>query len=519
MVNHDIRNAEHIENSLFFTKKMRAPTRVEEGVFANVCKYSSINNRPLLDNLLSGTNPLFEWIEPHKQSRPYFDIDFKADSKEDYEKHNSEEFLQTAIDVLIMNIKDLNESHIYVDSYNGHKLCPDDKNKYGKYAVSYHITLDGFHTSKAELRKTAKLLKTQFPYYDTAVYDPNQLFRVGGHHKYQNRENGSRSPKLLVKKDGTYTQLTNATKKVNGHSLTEYRKKYLINYLEPDSMEMCLTTTPPTTTLSFHPPPPPPTTPIVTVNENLWDILMNIPQEHCDEREKWWYITKLMKSCVKEPHAKETWEKWSQLSAKYDRTTNMKMWDEIPQGALASSPVTALKRKRAPVNTPPPDQPQKPRSDADEEEMRTLRKIHDAFMDGSDEAVVNLFIEFYKNYFKVVDYKHNVIYLFDRHDCLWKKVSKDFLNSFLTEYFAPLRERYVDKVQTNTTLFFKDEPDDKQMKRLLDNIHGSKMSKVKNNYKIEFFTHSAIQDPMFERKLNSNKDVLSVKNGLVDLKT
>ena len=218
---------------LFFTKSLRAPTRVEDGVFTNYSKYAKTNTS-LVDELISNTQPLFEWIEPHSQIKPYYDIDFSTESEEEY-KTKSQSVLKTAISVLMRNIKGLKEEEIYVDSYNGRELSPQSK-KYGKYMVSYHIVLDGYHSTKADLLHMATFFKNhQFPCFDDSVYKTNQLFRMAGHHKYAKREKGSRKPKLMANKQGEYSPLGSATKVVNGLPISEYRKKYLINNVAPNS--------------------------------------------------------------------------------------------------------------------------------------------------------------------------------------------------------------------------------------------------------------------------------------------
>jgi phage/plasmid-associated DNA primase len=492
---------------LYFTKTMFCPSKLENGNYSekNIHTFSADETNAFLDTMVSNADPLFEWIEPNTNIKPYFDIDFKTKNEGEYE-NLKDDILNQCVSAILENIDGVVETDLNICSYNGKDLSKHSPH-YGEHCVSYHIVISNFFTTKYRNRAIAKELKNKVKYFDNGVYKTNQLLRVSGHHKYEYREKGNRSPKFIWKSDrhpdAGYQSAGSAMKFINGTPILEYRYKYLINNVgninkmtdlklkNNIGMEISKTVD---------------ETP--NINKELWHILCDLPSADCDEREKWWFITKLIKSTNK-PKNQTTWDKWSMISANYNHDKNFQMWDDITD--IVPNAMSIL-RKKSEKKKPLPEP-----IDVDEDEMRTLRKIHHAFKDGSDEATVALFIDLYKNYFKVVDYKHNLIYLFDDADCLWKKISKDFLNSFITKHFAPLRQRYLEVLVSNPDSFQKTSDD--EHKAILKSLSNSKMSKTKNNYKIEFFTHDDIQDINFERKLNSNKDVLSVKNGLVCLKT
>jgi putative DNA primase/helicase len=97
------------------------------------------------------------------------------------------------------------------------------------------------------------------------------------------------------------------------------------------------------------------------------------------------------------------------------------------------------------------------------------------------------------------------------------------LNSYLTRYYSPSLNELEALLMTKPELFGFEDLDDKETAKQYANTLGKikvhKSTKSKNDLIKEFFTRECIRDITFENKLNSDKGILSVKNGKVDLRT
>ena len=112
-----------------------------------------------------------------------------------------------------------------------------------------------------------------------------------------------------------------------------------------------------------------------------------------------------------------------------------------------------------------------------------------------------------------------------------KKYSSTLSSSRLINCSLLSRLRFLPPSSSSSSTLFRlnffsttddndDEKKDRKEKRrkAIGAMHASENTKNKNAYKQEFFTHDAIQDPLFESKLNGNPDVLSFKNGVLNLR-
>ena len=393
---------------------------------------------------------------------------------------------------------------------------PKATKKYGKYLVSYHIVIKDYRTTIAQNKTMAKVLNGKYEHYDVKPYSANQLFRVAGHHKYSTRDAGCRDPRHLYFNDGKWHTIQPAQKTVNGQDILDFKYDHLINLTKPDDPplvcedddeDLVYDTADTDDGEDVVSPVATDKAPVATDSE-LAHLLSFLPFTECNDRNKWWYITKCIKSYSASPESKATWDEWSQKSKNYDKAGNEKIWNDTKD--LFDNGMARLKKK-----------------------CDIVHKVHHAFMDYADEKMCDLFGVLYRNYFKVVHYP-KIIYMFDEKDTLWKIIHKDHFNTFLTKHFAPLRETYLFLLNKDPCIFLgevvypddtpetKKKVDDARKKcitTLLCNIKKSQMTKHKNEYQREFLSRQLLHAPTFTEILNSNPDVLSCRNGVLNLKT
>jgi putative DNA primase/helicase len=500
----------------------RAPTTMYGwGVSAGSADNLVVGNRgSVIDKALSH-DVLFEHIKGGSQHKPYFDIDLLYSDSEGEEDFRSTEraVLEDAVGALLQVFPTIDRKDLYVSSYSGKEKSRfpafNAVKKYNQNIISFHIVVGGYQCNNTENKRIAAHLKTICDMYDTHPYSDNQLFRVAGHHKYQTRDAGCRSPKLLFYNGSKWCEVTPAMKTINEVPKLDVQYHHLVTHL-PDEMKpmvlpSCLVAEPSTANAQEAPTvdPPPPPAPTGEMNEELFAQLNLLPTEDRDERGKWWYVTSLVKSITEgDPtYNKRSWDAWSRPSPNYDAAENEKLWakTEVKANALA------LLKKRVSQQGITPD----------------IRKVHEAVLDSSDEVMVGLLVSLYGKFFKVVDYKSGLIYMYDHATSLWKTIHRDYLHSFLSVHFAPLREEYRSQLNADAEKFLgklHSDPEDneKAVKSKLSNLntklHLTKFAKTKTAWTKEFFAHPATQDPDFASKLNQCKDHLSVQNGLVDLR-
>ncbi len=472
---------------------------------------------PITDSAIDGTAPLYEWLMPNKHTRPYFDVDYQcAEEAEFIQLTTDNVLLNQAVKLICDTFDDVAQDDMRISSYNGVEKSHDrgkQVKKYGQHLVSYHIVIKNRRTTITANKEMAKVLHAKDPHFDIAPYGCNQLFRVAGHHKHKKRDAHCRVPKLMFyDHDGVWCNVKSAQKTVNGTPTMDFKYDHLINITHPDDAFM--EHDPDTviysddedddTEVVDHADLPAIELPIVAHDDALKEMLSYVPDTDRDDRNKWWYIAKCIKSFNDTPEAYATFDDWSRGSPNYDAVDNRKIWDSINK--LFDNGKQRLRKK------------------AD-----LIERVHQAFASADDEDMCNLFIHLYSKYFKVVSYP-KMLYMFDKEDTLWKQINKDFLNTFLTEHFAPLRDTYLKLLNKNPDMFLgaltlPDEADarksmekdrEKEIKQIVGAIKASKCTKRKCDYQKEFFTRAQLQDVNFLSTLNSNPDIVSFNNGVLE---
>ena len=458
-----------------------------------------------LDNLLSTNKSLYEWIRIDDTVVPYFDIDYHVPDGTNDEMFRElvHSTLDEAVCVLCERFPDLSNGDLRVSSYNG--KCDD-----GSLKVSYHVLIHGHKITVKQNHAIAKELHASCPTFDKAVYRKAGLFRVGGHHKATCPKAGTRTPKLMYWHDDEWKNVENAMRDVNGIDIATFRTQHLIQNVQSgaqmivDAEDACVATEAPAP-IHTAKEAVQEAEPSFSVNDTILNRLNKLPSTYLDEHNKWWYITTLLKALGE----KATWDTWSKASEKYDKTKNNKEWKGITN---TYSETEANARLRKLFTT----------------QGDLMMRLHTACQDGSTEDMCDLFIDLWKNYWRVVKYPKE-IWMYDMSDCLWKEVPQERFNTFVSRHLGPLRKNYLRLLAEHPERFVKtkDENGDaldvkeinKGVAKCVKNVCANKMTTVKNSFRIEFFNREEIQDPLFHQSLNSNPDILSTLNGIVDLRT
>jgi len=242
------------------------------------------------------------------------------------------------------------------------------------------------------------------------------------------------------------------------------------------------------------------------VNQELMDLLNQLPVECRDERGAWWYITKCVKSLGADAETRRTWDAWSKQSAHYNSKENARMWDDTSDLYDVAEAKSRLDAKAS--------------GGCD-----LVEQVHKLYCANTDEDFATFLVSTFGKYWRTVDLAKNDIWMYNMQTALWMPACSKHLNSFLTEHFGPIRDRYLMELNANPTQFIPREKDvedsdyKKTVQKHVAKVMGSKSTRVKNGWINEFFGHASVHDALFDTKLDANRDVLSVKNGVVDLRT
>ena len=461
------------------------------------------------------TIPHYEMLintKHHSSSfRYYFDYDFKRETE--FTKEEEKEKL----DLCLSTLKEFLPSNAIINwcSYNGANLSKTPLNThYGKFNISYHFVVENYKGHINDIKNLVLSINEQHPnLFDTSCYGTNQLFRCPKSHKYPKhcREKGHRKPKL-GKKDTIPSMLVSwiddATMwKYDSGIISKLKPKQSIKMeiLKPIKKEEIVKEKIVKEEIVKEE--------IVEEVEsseedeqdtNDDNILSKLPYKIVDDRDLWIKATSYYKSLY--PNNKEIWEKWNKTCKRYVPKwyrENTKIWKIVKLSKNAKNKLQLM-------------------IDGDYISDR-VKELFELFSNVNDENKVDDIIKLFHPYWRVVNYKKDLIYYFNRDNCLWERTNKDMLNSYLTRYYSPNLNELENLLLSKPKLFGFNNLDDRvegdKYINLLKAIKNHKSTKCKNFLIKEFFTRDCIRDITFENKLNSDKSILSVKNGKVDLKT
>jgi len=452
------------------------------------------------------TSPHYEMLintqHPSSLFRYYFDYDLKSETEFTPEEEKQK------LDLCLSTLKEFLPSNAIINyaSYNGANLSKTPMNThYGKFNISYHFVVENYKGHINDIKNLVLAINEQHPnLFDTSCYGKNQLFRCPTSHKYPKhcREKGHRKPKL-GKRDTIPSMLVSwiedATMwKYTGGIISKLKTKQSIKMeiVKPIKKEEIVKEEIVEEVESSEEEQ--------DINDD--NILSKLPYRMVDDRHNWIKATSYYKTLY--PDNKETWEEWNKTCKRYKPSwdqENSKIWDSVK----LSNQQNANNKLQLMITG--------------EYISDRLKELYALFSNPTDENKVDDIIKQFKKYWRVVNYKKDLVYYFNRDKCLWERTNKDMLNSYLTRYYSPSLNELELLLMTKPELFgltnLGDKEEEKKLMGILKYIKLHKSTKCKNDLIKEFFTRECIRDITFENKLNSDKAILSVKNGKVDLRT
>jgi len=497
------------QDNMFVTKNGEEPKLMFGGAIDStkikfICE--RLNNNPKGKHL--NREPIYEYIiNKGQQLRLYFDYDGEDNSNyDDLSPIEFEELCKTRnqynINKLMDYFKDITLD-ISVSSYNGFDMSNVNGNKhFGKRKLSFHYIISNV---KGTIEQN-KLLASEFG-WDTSIYPAmgkKQLFRIGKQHKHPKckREKNHRKPKLESNsKDISKHIIQYVPDECKALAGIEFKQKNIEINIDCESESTDIDNYSDNESIDS----------VDGVDRAICPILKGLPTNYVNNYKDWLKIT----YHYKQFGSYENWCNWCKTSTRYDPIwdiQNKKIWDERP--LYKGDGKKAIHLLVNPL---------------DEERQLKLFKLLAYQLNDSD--IVDDIISQFKSYFKVVNYKKDDIFVYNRDTDLWEAVTKDYLNCYLSKYWLPHLAKldYIvssevveaDGTDIKSKFFGKLELTayEKAKAKFQCNINTQGNTKTKNNYIKEFFLRDDIKDEKFKQKLNKDKHILSVKGGKVNLKT
>ena len=489
------------QDNMFLPKKGESPKLI----FGKGLESNSNNISTICERFNKNREPIFEYIlNKGQQLRLYFDDD--GDKETDYDSLSPNEFEtlykerhQDNINKLENYFKDI-KLDISSSSYNGWDMSNDKcNNSFQKRKISYHYIISNVKGTIEENKKLASKFG-----WDTSIYPKvggMKLMRIGKQHKYPKYKRGKnhRRPKL--------------------ESNCKDISKHIIQYVPDKCISLGIvggivsdTESTDIDTESIDIDSESETESIDIVKTPICSELRDLPSNYVDKYDDWRKITLYYKQFG----SYENWCDWCKTSHRYSSmwdSFNKKTWDNT--GAYIGDGKKAIKKLVNPLS---------------EQMKRELFKLLAYQL--NDSHIVDYLISQFKTYFKVVNYKKDDIYCYNRDTDLWESVTKDYLNCYLSKYWIPhlqelehdviFEEVEADDIYIKSKWFKKKleaTEYEKAKAKFQTNINAQGNTKTKNNYIKEFFLRNDIKDEKFKQKLNKDKHILSVKGGKVNLKT
>lgn len=456
---------------------------------------------------------VFEFLHPEATTKMYFDIDMKCEGEQDC-LSSKVAVLEDAVENIMEMFPKLKRDQLAVSSYSGQDLSVNkNNNKYGKWVISYHIVVDGCTLPRKQNHAVAKLLHERNETFDTSVYSGNQMFRFAGSHKFATREKGCRSPKFVL-----YCQEKGWYELEAGHHMTKDERmnlkyKNLITYTSSEMMcldgqipKSCI----PISCIPLKPPPsasPPPAKKQKNINNALLELLKKLPDTDRDEFKDWFWISTLCKALDEQG----TWDAWSRESDRFDAHQNEIHWSNIQNYEKYSKNAMAILKKRVNGSSGDP----------------VIWELHQCFEKDEDISHCEFFVKQFGKFFKVVDSK--LMYLFSQETQLWIPSSNNCVHTFMLRgEYQKFTNEYIAEMEAHPEKYFGKIPEGcedkdsfyaKKKSKRRNQIKGTQMCKTINSWAKLILGSEAILDAHFPKKLNHRRDLLPVRNGMVNLAT
>jgi len=479
------------------------PNEEPKLIFGKVLECNEKNKKFICENL-KGTEPVYELlINKGVPLRLYFDDD--GDNNVDLDSLTTDEFNKMADSRNEENIKKLKDYFNEIDldlsisSYCGKDYSNPKSNKYyGMRKISFHYIISNVKGTMEENKELAKLFG-----WDTTIYPSKlggkQAMRIGKFHKYGKSQRYVNDPNQKHRKPKLLTN-------------TQDISKHIIQFVDNDCFDFK-----PAVTIENFANSDTDNTDIentIQIDEEdkpICPILKDLPPNYVNNYKDWLKITLYYKQCG----TYESWCEWCKTCPRYNPSwdsKNKQLWESRP--VYKGDGKKAIQKLTNPLNL---------------NRQSVLFKIFNG--DINDTEIVDDLIEQFNPYFKVVNYKKDDIYVYNRDTDLWEAVVKDYLNCYLSKYWMPhlnelsyivstevveeedtmVKSKWFGKLELNA---YK-----KAKQKFQNNINSQGNTKTKNNYIKEFFLRDVIKDEKFKQKLNTQKHILSVKGGKVNLRT
>ena len=484
--------------------------------FCNFLKAGPENIKTIKDGelktLLEKGKPLFEWLDVKKAYKPYFDVDKYINTA------MNEDDLQKETDMYVIDSKmalktlfndafkvDLNLDTDFAVETNSRLKTGKLKGieYFGK--VSIHIIIPKYKIQGLFLKQTLLDTKNSDIHdglFDISIYNKGtQKFRVAGFRKAPSDE----KPKLIGSlpiTDYIISRVDSTNILIEGN---------VEDIVKPDKEE----------TQSEPQNPQSPKTPTVVqpVEEKEYDDkLAKCEQEvqelydiigPVDSYEYWLKISIATKNY--HPGLKTIWDKWSATSSSYKHDVNMEMWDKWYAGTCNIATIKYYANKINPGQYLV---------------WTSKKELLDFIINGSQLSASDLFCKVYGRFIKCIDQQKQLFMLYDRKKCIW--VSKTIVSIYnevsnviqvqLDIEYSKTSAVIEDMEETHESTDEKDRLTNwlKKIKTLKKDLSSASYIGGVNKF---LAGNNTIYDDDFRSKTTAKTDILSVRNGIVELRT
>jgi P4 family phage/plasmid primase-like protien len=421
--------------------------------------------------------PLYEWLDSDKAAKPYFDIDEKF--KGEIDKKELLKMTKTKVRKARDTINALFDRQCQFAVEHSSGCCSTEGKLDYHTKLSIHIVVQNLLITGNDLKAllVAHSLgdKEEGGLFDLSVYRRGQSkFRLAGFRK----AGVKRKSKLL---EGELEQ-------------------FIVSDIEgiAEVWEQPATTPTPTPTPATAATTAAPTA--RTTNPVVSKLLGCIDAQAYDSYELWLNVGCILKNQGEQ--YEQAWYQWSSKCVhKFDLGECQRTWKSLTKRAdgLQLGSLHYYAREHG----------------ADAYFRAFQFEVFASNWNEGDYGLSKIFGELCHTKFKCVDSAKGTCYVYDDRSALWKQRTIESLHNYICENMLPLFHQYIKHFKTSCTSE-QDIKDIESITKVAKSLTRSVSIKALYSYVKE---HPLIYDEGFRRKLNANKDVLSVKNGVVNLRT
>ena len=458
-----------------------------------------------IKKLLETGKPLFEWLDVSKAFKPYFDVDKYIDvpiNEDDLQKETDKYVgdSKKALQTLFKNSfkVDLNLDTDFAIESNSRLLKKKVKGTdyFGK--VSLHIIIPKYKIQGSFLKQTLIDTKNSDVHdglFDISIYNKGtQKFRVAGFRKMPNDPSKPVLLGSLPITDYLITRVDSTNILIKGE-VTDIVKPVLKSKTNPQSPKT------PKTPKDDKP------VSVVCNNKEVQELFDIIGVVDCYDT--WLKISIATKNY--NPDLKDMWDKWCSKSANYDADKNSKMWDNFYKGETSLSTIKYYAKLINP----------------DKYNMRlTKNELNNFIKDGTQLSASNLFCKLYGKYIKCIDQQKQIFMLYDHKKCIWTSKTivsiynevSNVIQSELDKEISDITAKIDDAGETHEAV---DKQDEwavylKKLRALKKDLSTAAYIGGVNKF---LAGNPTIFDEDFRSKTTAKTDILSVRNGIIELRT